>query len=183
MRATKVQVRLTVPFIGAISGDWEPDEAERRAAWEIYVELVTRVTAVELKRDEGLLREALSSLYSLFGTTRAILRGYGPRIAPRRRAGKISLGSIAIAMLNGAIRPVLSRWHPLLADYEASRPSATPAMRHESAWEHADALRAELNTLRDLLIETARILGTVAGADDLLPFAVAEQPLPAPSRA
>ncbi len=45
----------------------------------MYVELVTRITVVELKPDEGLLREALNSLYSLFDTTRQILENTDPR--------------------------------------------------------------------------------------------------------
>ncbi|WP_370135611.1 hypothetical protein [Streptacidiphilus sp. EB103A] len=63
-----------------IAGTWEPNDAERRAAWELYVELVTRVSVVPLGTDEGLLREALSSLYSLFGTTREVLRRHGPEV-------------------------------------------------------------------------------------------------------
>jgi hypothetical protein len=61
----QVQVKLTIPFVGEVSGTWEPDQAERHAAWELYVELVTRVAVVELGPEEGLLREALSSLHAL----------------------------------------------------------------------------------------------------------------------
>ena len=38
----------------------------------MYIELVTRIAVIELRPEEGLLREALSSLYSLFDTTRKI---------------------------------------------------------------------------------------------------------------
>jgi hypothetical protein len=31
-----------------LSGVWEPDQAERNAAWELYVELVTRIAVVPL---------------------------------------------------------------------------------------------------------------------------------------
>lgn len=47
------------PLPREISGTWEPDEAERRAAWELCVELITRVAVVKLGTAEGLLREAL----------------------------------------------------------------------------------------------------------------------------
>lgn len=56
---------------------------ERDAAWELYVEVVTRIAVVELKPGEGSLREALSSLSSPFATTRDILRKYGQRLAVR----------------------------------------------------------------------------------------------------
>ena len=57
MARRQVQVKLTIPFLGEVSGTWEPDEAERRAAWELYVELATRVAVVPLGPGEGLLRE------------------------------------------------------------------------------------------------------------------------------
>src|SRR5579883_3481187 len=56
---------------------WRPDEAEKQAAWEIHVELVTRVPMTILEDDRGLLHEALTSFYSLFQTTRIILRQLG----------------------------------------------------------------------------------------------------------
>ncbi|MCB0540606.1 MAG: hypothetical protein KDE33_24025, partial [Bacteroidetes bacterium] len=72
-------IKVNLPFLD-IEGEWEVDEQQRQAAWDIYVELVTRVTVQELKEDEGLLREALTSFYSLFQTTRDILKKYGPSI-------------------------------------------------------------------------------------------------------
>jgi hypothetical protein len=79
-----INVKFAVPRVGEIGGGWEPDESEIKAAWELYVELVTRISIVELQPEQGLLREALSSLYSLFGTTREILRKYGPAWESRR---------------------------------------------------------------------------------------------------
>ncbi len=69
-RLSKIGVELALPFLGKISGEWAPDEAERLAAWEMYVELATRITVQPLTPDEGLIREALTSYYSLFATTR-----------------------------------------------------------------------------------------------------------------
>ncbi len=56
-----VQVELDLKLV-KIAGTWEPNEVERRAAWELYVELLTRVAVVPLAREEGLVREALASL-------------------------------------------------------------------------------------------------------------------------
>ncbi|PAZ15404.1 hypothetical protein CLM62_13375 [Streptomyces sp. SA15] len=39
---------------------------------------------------EGFLREALSSLYTFFTTTREILRRYGPDVAPPLAPGHVS---------------------------------------------------------------------------------------------
>jgi hypothetical protein len=52
-KLTSVAVSLKLPFLGDFNGTWEPDETEQRAAWEMYVELVTRVSLVELQPGEG----------------------------------------------------------------------------------------------------------------------------------
>ena len=169
MRPKQVQVKLAIPFIGEISGTWEPDEAERRAAWELYVELVTRVAVVQLGPAEGLLREALSSLREVFGITREILRQYGPAVAPKSAQQEISFGYLAVGVLNGALRPLLAVWHPTLAAYEATRPEGLSPVDWERHWTRAGELRAELAGTRGLLLEFARTLGEVAGAASLLP--------------
>jgi hypothetical protein len=86
VRPKQVQVKLSIPFIGEISGTWEPDD----------VELVTRVAVVQLGPAEGLLREALSSLREVFGITRDILRRYGPSVAPRTDEQELSFGYLAV---------------------------------------------------------------------------------------
>ena len=85
-KLTKITASVNTPFL-KIQGSWQPDEAEQNAAWELYVELITRISVQELKPDEGLLREALSSLYQLFGETRLILRKYGPSVAKPKGMG------------------------------------------------------------------------------------------------
>ena len=87
-----IEVNLTLPYIGGIRGDWEPNDEERKAAWELYIEFVTRISVVELKSGEGILREALNSLYSLFGITREILRKYGPDVAKPSKNNEYSFG-------------------------------------------------------------------------------------------
>ena len=92
IRGIKVGLNLG-PF--QIGGDWTPDDSEGNAAWEMYVELVTRISVAELREGEGVLREALTSLYSLFGTTREILRRYGPGISLAvRTAERCHLGTL-----------------------------------------------------------------------------------------
>ncbi len=99
-KLTTVAVNLTLPYIGGVTGIWEADESEKKAAWEMYVELVTRISAAELTPEDGLLREALSSLYTLFNSTRVILRQYGPTVAQPKGKDQISFGYLAIAILN-----------------------------------------------------------------------------------
>ncbi|KUO22799.1 hypothetical protein [Streptomyces dysideae] len=172
----QVTAKLTIPFVGEISGTWEPADAERSAAWELYLELVTRVSVEELDPEEGFLREALSSLYTFFGTTREILRRYGPDIAPPLAPGHVSFGVLAVTVLNRVLRPLLSQWHPRLSAYESQRPTGRDPVAYERAWEHAEALRAEITAVRQSLVSLARTLQEVAGVSDLIDLPAPRSP-------
>ncbi|GAA1933949.1 hypothetical protein [Streptantibioticus ferralitis] len=161
-----VGVKLNLHVL-QIDGVWEPNDAERKAAWELYVELVTRVSVVPLREDEGLLREALSSLYSLFGTTRDVLRRHGPDVAQPKRQGQYNFGYLAVAILNYGLRPLLSHWHPLLDDWESRRPADRSRLDHERAWAQAAQLRAALTDTRRLLVDYVDLLADACGVPNL----------------
>ena len=135
----------------------------------MYVELITRVSVVELKKNEGLLREALSSIHSLFDTTRKILRKYGPTIAQQKNKDELSFGHIAIIILNIVIRPFLAKWHPLLEDYEKNnREGNVSILEHEKNWDKYDEFRASLEEIRLILIQYTDILSEVAEVPSLI---------------
>jgi hypothetical protein len=150
-----------------LSGKWEPDATERDAAWELYVELVTRIAVFPLS-GQGILREALNSIYQLFGSTREILRKYGPAIARKPKAGKYRFGYLAIWLLNAVLRPVLSKWHPELQRWEAARPDDRSIAEHEEAWPRNQELRAVLEEVRKILLQYAELLATVCDAPALI---------------
>jgi hypothetical protein len=147
LKEWKVEVRL--PLL-SISGTWAPNADEKKAAWELYVELITRVPVADLKPDEGSLREALTSLHSIFGTTRSILKCYGPKIATPKDDGKLSFGYLAVALLNQGICP----------------PGSSP-IEHERRWEQAQELRETLLALRSSLVQYADLLAEAAGVPPL----------------
>lgn len=167
-KLTSVKVSLRLPYIGGVEGVWKPDESERNAAWEMYVELITRISVSELKPSEGLLREALSSLYTLFDTTRIILRKYGPSVAQPKGKDKLSFGYLAVAILNAVLRPVLAKWHPLLLDYESTKESSVSPLKHERQWDKNEELRGVLNDVRGVLIEYANLLAQVIDIPSLI---------------
>lgn len=167
-KLTSIKVSLKLPYLGGIEGTWEPDETEQRASWEMYVELITRISVVELRPGEGLLREALSSLYTLFETTRKILREYGPSVARPKGNSDLSFGYLAVAILNTVLRPVLAKWHPLLLNYESTRPNSVSQVEYEQQWEDNEQLRQRLNEVRDVLLEYANLLAEVAKVPSLI---------------
>lgn len=150
-----------------IEGTWKPDEAERKAAWEMYVELITRISVQKLPPEEGLLREALYSLYTLFDTTREILRKYGHSIAQPKSDGELSFGYLAVSILNYSLRPLLAKWHPLLLDYEQTKERSVTTFDHKRAWDKNKELRKEIERVRQELNDYANLLAKVAGVPSL----------------
>lgn len=175
MTLTSVNVSLNLGPV-SLGGTWEPDERETEAAWEMYIELATRISTQALRDDEGILREALGSLRDLFPITREILRRQGPTVARKKGRGDHSFAELAVYVLNYAIRPVLAKWHPLLEEYEASRREGTSVKEHEAEWERAAELRGVLEDLRSGLLDYANLLAKVAGVEPLI--ALDEAPAP-----
>lgn len=156
VKATKLTVGL--PFnLGSL--ELQNDEVQQRAAWALYVELSTRIAVQPLGSEEGILREALTSLYNIFNITRQVLREAGPEIAK----GSQSLGSISIDVLNKGLRPFLVKWHPILKNYEERKPSDVTTVDHERAWEKAAELRKELEQVRYQMTIYVSALAQIAG--------------------
>ncbi|MGH3681993.1 MAG: hypothetical protein ACRDT2_17295, partial [Natronosporangium sp.] len=136
-------------------------ERERLAAFDLQVELVTRVGVQHLAAGSGSLREALDSLHGLFRTTREVLHGYGPA-APRVQGP-------AETLLNEVLRPFLSHWHPRLSAHEAGRPAECSGWEHEQEWADADRLRAELAALAEPLSRVVARLSEISDSPLGLP--------------
>lgn len=170
MKNAEISAEIGLPWgLGSVGGKWVPDEAEERAAWEILVELTTRVCLVEVKRGEGSVREALTSLRELFPLVRTALKSHGPILArPMREAGEVSFGYLAVAVLNGAIRPFLSRWHSRLSAREEARPEGTAAIDWESSWQDLDLMLSELKDVQASLATFAGIMSKACRGEALV---------------
>ena len=164
-KLASIKIKLNIPLLGGIEGTWIPNDSETKAAWEMYVELVTRISVVELKEGEGTLSEALDSLYSLFETTRGILKKYGPDVAHPLEKDRISFGKLAVTILNYELRPLLSEWHPKLDLYLQKRDTSVSSTEHEANWESNKELRDRLKETQKVLKEYSAILARVAKVD------------------
>lgn len=94
------KINLSLPIMDI---ELEFTNVDKEAAWALYVELITRSAIQPLPNDVGNEIAALESIYSIFPTTREILKEYG-------RRGK-SFSKITIIVLNEVIRPFTSKWH------------------------------------------------------------------------
>lgn len=157
-RSTRLQsVTVAIPWVGSAS--FVPDETEAKAAWSIYVEIVTRVPIQP--GAQGSLREGLNSVYEMFGAMREILRESGPRIAH----GKDSLAPLALGVLNSGLRPFLSEWHTRLLAHESARGPFTDQVEHEQGWGELEGFIKAQQDLKEHLDTYARQLLKIAGAE------------------
>jgi hypothetical protein len=93
-------LKIKTPFAEAV---WQPLEADSDAAWELYIELLTRITTQRLEPEDGDEKTALDSIYSLFPLTRSIIKHYGRDC--------VEFTKLAIVVLNQVIRPFTAKWH------------------------------------------------------------------------
>ncbi|MEV7202311.1 hypothetical protein [Streptomyces griseoluteus] len=146
------EVVVTVPQLSQMT--FMVNNTSRQAAWEIFVEVATRVSTQPLGREDGFLRESLNSLYQLFGQTRTLLKNMQP--------GKVShentVEYLALTMLNRELRPFLSKWHPRLSRFEQETAA------DDAAWLDGAEFREELEQLRGRLLEFAFAFARLAGA-------------------
>ena len=130
-----------------VEAEWSPKAGDREAAWKLYIELLTRITTQALPTESGDEKTALESIYSLFKTTRRILKEQGQDC--------IEFTKIAVVVLNQVVRPFTAKWHPrsIADDFEKES--------------ECNAFREELKLLQVELRKYSRALSDLAGVEDL----------------
>lgn len=137
-------LRLNLGFLNT-EINW--DDIDRKAAWELYVELITRITTQPLPAEDGDEATALTSVYSLFETTRTVLKENGPRCE--------NFAKIAVVVLNQVVRPFTAKWHKLSLAGAFQDPAQNKTFRTELA-----AIQVQLRNYTQLLAD-------MAGVEDL----------------
>lgn len=127
----------------------------RQAAQRMFFQAATRVATRPLEDGSGNLREALTSLKTLFDLYREPLES---ELTPPPPARGSSVYELALAILNFELAPFLATWHPRLKAFEDAHPELD-----ESAWPQNAAFRAELRALQENLRPQMIGLGEIAG--------------------
>ncbi|WP_395359643.1 hypothetical protein ACHGLA_06145 [Streptomyces sp. YH02] len=151
--ARLTEVKVTIPQLSELT--FAVNNDSRQVAWHMFVETVTRVSTQPLADDEGVVREALTSMYGLFATTRETLKATRP--SPVVPSGQ-TVEYLAITMLNRELRPFLSKWHPRLSEFEAAHRDSP-----ESEWTDNTACRAELQRVQQHIHGYAAGFARLAG--------------------
>ena len=137
-------LKITTPYLQM---EFKPQEADKDAAWELYIELLTRITTQPLPTEHGDEKIALDSIYSLFSLTRSIIKSH--------KRGCIEFTKIAIVVLNQVVRPFTAKWHKISI---------------KKGFGNADTckdFRKELIELQKQLCIYTKMLADIAGVEDL----------------
>jgi hypothetical protein len=137
-------LKIKAPFLDM---EWKPQDEDKTAAWDLYVELLTRITTQPLKKEHGDELTALQSVFSLFGTTRDVMKCNGRHC--------IEFTKIAVVVLNQVIRPFTAKWHGLSEQDCFSDP------------DQCEMFRNELSELQSKLRIYSKMLADMAGVEDL----------------
>ena len=127
--------------------EFKPQDEDKAAAWELYVELLTRITTQPLDEKHGDEKIALDSVFSLFAITRQVLKSNTRKCA--------EFAKIAVVVLNQVIRPFTAKWHRL---------SLQGAFVNEDTQKQ---FRVELAQLQTVLKKYTKMLADMAGVEDI----------------
>ena len=136
-------IKLNLKFLEM---DFSPKEADKDAAWELYVELLTRISTQDLHKEHGDEEAALKSIHSFFEITREILK--------TNKRDCQEFAKIAIPMLNQVIRPFTAKWHKL---------SSSGAFQDV---QYCHEFRSELTDLQKELRKLTRMIGAMSEVED-----------------
>lgn len=136
-------LKIKVPYLEM---EWCPKDKDKDAAWELYIELLTRITTQPLASDEGDEKTALESIYKIFNLTRETIKHHGRDC--------IEFTKIAVVVLNQLIRPFTSRWHVFV-------------LKSDFKDEDRKRFREELSELQKKLKIYTKMLAEMSGVEDL----------------
>ena len=137
-------LKIKTPFLEM---DWAPKDEDKDGAWELYIELLTRITTQQLPSEHGDEAVALDSVYALFGLTREVIK--------RRGRLCMEFSKIAIVMLNQKVRPFSAKWHRAINAGAFDDPRK------------CKQFRAELAELQSVLGVYTKMLADMAGIEDI----------------
>jgi len=137
-------LKIKTPFLDM---EWKPQDEDKAAAWELYIELLTRITTQQLQVEHGDEQTALTSIHSIFGITRDVMKNNGRHC--------IEFTKIAVVVLNQVVRPFTGKWHGLSVKGAFDDP------------EKCSEFRMELEQLQTVLRIYTQMLAEMADVEDL----------------
>jgi len=144
---SKMKIEGLTIKAGFLDIDFDFSDKDKAAAWDLYVELLTRVSTQPLAPNEGDEATALGSLFQLFDISRDIMKKYG--------RSSIEFTKIAVVVLNHVIRPFTAKWQDLILSGAFSDP------------QNIALFRSELIDIQQNMKTYTQMLAEMAGVEDI----------------
>lgn len=103
-----IHVELKLPMINSLKGKWTVNDLQRQASWEMYIQVITRISSLPLERSQRNAEQEFSDLNDLLEAMRGVLGKYGPSSGEKGGDGELSFAYITLVLINVLIRPVLA---------------------------------------------------------------------------
>ena len=104
-----MKIKISLPWLIETEFEIKIGKNDKKIAWQLYCELVTRVGVVEFIEDEDIIVYCLDSWYSFFQFAREKLKDLKPRKKSKKAERDLPL--IILKLLNEQLRPFLRKWH------------------------------------------------------------------------
>ncbi len=137
-------LKMSAPFLAM---EWAPQEADKTAAWEMYIELLTGSILQPLDSSQWGEKNALDTVSSLFELTRKVLKS--------NTRNCMSFAKITIIILNQVVKPFTTKWHTAHVNGALTDTKKCAEFRKE------------LPALQKTLGMYIKMLGDMAGIEDL----------------
>jgi hypothetical protein len=137
-------LKIKTPFLDM---EWKPQDEDKNAAWDLYIELLTRITTQALDDSHGNEEAVLKSIHAIFPLTREVIKTNGRHCVEFTK-------KIAVIVLNQVIRPFTAKCHRL---------SEQGAFSDENK---CSEFHVELLELQATIVIYTKMLGDMAGMED-----------------
>jgi hypothetical protein len=158
-------VNVTLP--SGISFEFKAQEEDRKIAWEIFVQIRTRIAAVEFKKGEDSFKDVNVSLFALFTLIREKILGLSLKTVTKDKDG--NLVELYFSILNHGIRPYLTKWHiPVSHFHERQKDSGKSEIEIDKEFLISNPeIIEDIQTLNFKMKRFAEVLHKIAKGDDI----------------
>lgn len=143
--------------LGIVTLGAELSDEDRQCSWELYTELVTRISVVGKKDDEEcqafegeLYIESLSSLYRFFQEARLIMRKFP--VGKIEQNEQDHLGVMLSRIMSDVLRPFLEKWQVDFRHWwEFESDQSVPPMERQASYPRLEEFLADWSSVRWLM--------------------------------
>ena len=158
-------VKLSLP--SGIEVEFEAQDIDRKIAWEIFVQIRTRIAAVDFRKNEDSLIRCNESLFTLFKSIREKIESLP--VSRITSGNSAALVEFYISILNDGIRPFLTKWHiPVSHFHSTNGDSSLSELEVDKKFvEKNPEILVDMKKLNDRMKDISKVLLKIAQGENI----------------